>query len=539
MSDTEFRNNASSSEPNGSFNPRTRNPRQNASGARPERYTVSARDTSASAPNTGARAARRPERDAARPASNRGTEASAAQRERQRNASAGNNPRAARGELRSAGNARPAASAAQRSNRTRATGQPAPTHKQAPTAQVRVSNPAKESRTPSGSKRRSPLLFIIPIVAAAAIGFGVFNIISPAQFEVTLNGQQVTMHRGDTIATVLEQKLAEPVPGNLIAVDDSVIEEGAGEPFAATLNEEAVTDTTLRLYKEDVLTIDDGADIMEEYSTETIEVEPVRTEEGWGAIHAYVKGETGTIERRTGKTSGITVDETTKEVVNESYIMYHADTNGEKVVAITLDDGPWPGQTDEALDILEENGVKATFFVIGNQVADHPDTMKRMAEAGHQICTHTWDHAAGSGQGVNLTYMSSEEQIQEIEKGIEAIESVTGTEASRVIRAPGGNYSGSIIWTLSDYVTAEIGWDVDTEDWRLPGSDVIAQRIMSAQPGDIVLMHDGGGDRSQTLAALRIAIPYLKEQGYKFVTIDELMAYNNPVDMVKTESTEA
>ena len=134
---------------------------------------------------------------------------------------------------------------------------------------------------------------------------------------------------------------------------------------------------------------------------------------------------------------------------------------------------------------------------------------------------------------MNLTFMTSAEQIEQVTKGYEAIEAVTGNDASRVIRAPGGNYSGSIIWTLAKYVSAEIGWNVDTEDWRTPGADVIAERIMSAESGEIVLMHDGGGDRSQTVEALRTALPYLKEQGYTFITIDELLAYNNPIEMVE------
>ena len=74
-------------------------------------------------------------------------------------------------------------------------------------------------------------------------------------------------------------------------------------------------------------------------------------------------------------------------------------------------------------------------------------------------------------------------------------------------------------------VSAEIGWDIDSQDWRRPGSAAIANQIKSAWPGAIILMHDGGGDRSQTVEALKDALPYLKEQGYRFVTIDELMSY--------------
>jgi peptidoglycan/xylan/chitin deacetylase (PgdA/CDA1 family) len=198
------------------------------------------------------------------------------------------------------------------------------------------------------------------------------------------------------------------------------------------------------------------------------------------------------------------------------------------VVALTFDDGPWDESTDAILDVLEENGAKATFFTIGNQIADHTSQIQREKELGCQVCTHSWDHASGSGQGVNLTYMSDEEQTEEIQKGYEAIREVLGEEPSHVIRAPGGNYYGSIVNTLKTYVDAEIGWDVDTEDWRLPGSEAIYERIMSATDGQIVLMHDGGGDRSQTVEAVRRAVPELISQGYRLVTIDELLEYETP-----------
>ena len=150
--------------------------------------------------------------------------------------------------------------------------------------------------------------------------------------------------------------------------------------------------------------------------------------------------------------------------------------------------------------------------------------MQRARDLGCEVCTHSWDHAAGSGQGVNLTYMSAEEQVDEILKGYAAIADALGEEPSHVMRAPGGNFYDSLIDNLWPYVDAEVGWDVDTEDWRRPGADVIAQRIMSAQPGQVVLMHDGGGDRWQTVEALRQALPVLVDQGYEFVTVSELIA---------------
>ncbi|MBQ6410707.1 MAG: polysaccharide deacetylase family protein, partial [Atopobiaceae bacterium] len=164
----------------------------------------------------------------------------------------------------------------------------------------------------------------------------------------------------------------------------------------------------------------------------------------------------------------------------------------------------------------------------GEQIAWYPDQIAREKALGCQICTHTWDHASGSGQGVNITYMSADEQIWEVTEGFKAIADATGEEPSHILRAPGGNFYGDAVTNLWPYLDAEIGWDLDTEDWALPGSDAIASVLMSAQPGQVILMHDGGGDRWQTVEGLRQAMPYLVEQGYSFVTIDELLAYGVP-----------
>ena len=180
------------------------------------------------------------------------------------------------------------------------------------------------------------------------------------------------------------------------------------------------------------------------------------------------------------------------------------------------------------LNVLEQNNAKATFFTIGSQIASTPAPLKRAKEMGCQVCTHTWDHAAGSGEGVSINKMGADEQVQEVQKGYAAIKDVLGEEPAHILRAPGGNFFGDSISILWDYVDAEIGWDVDTEDWKRPGTEAIYNMIMSAKPGQVVLMHDGGGDRSQTVEALKQALPKLAEQGYKFITVDELLSYGMP-----------
>ncbi len=390
-----------------------------------------------------------------------------------------------------------------------------------------------EGATPRKRRRGGCLLGLFAVaLIAAGVATAAYFYMNPPRYNVTVNGETVTVDRGATIADVIEAGYASPVAGNLMAIDGTVATEGGGDPFAATVNGTPTTDAKTPLDRDAVVEIADGADQVE---TETVTTEAIpygtvgseRTLDAYwtGSLHVNQKGQEGERTVRTGDVSGVVIDEQTKAPVDEGYRIYTANVGEDKVIALTFDDGPWPDTTDAILDVLEANGAKATFFTIGNQVAPYAAQVKREAELGCQVCTHSWDHASGSGQGVNLTYMSAEEQVNEITQGYAAIKEVLGEEPSHVFRAPGGNYYGDIISTLAPYVDAEVGWDIDTEDWRLPGSDAIYEAIMSAKPGQVILMHDGGGDRWQTVEAVKRAVPELVAQGYRLVTVDELLAY--------------
>ena len=389
---------------------------------------------------------------------------------------------------------------------------------------------------PRKRRRRAPMVAIVLIVLAVLAGGGAYLYFNPPLYKVNVNGTERIVHSGSTLQDIVDEGFASPTAGNLLAVDGSVCVEGGGDKFEATVNGEATNDPSYVVPRHATVQFENGNDTTEEYTETTETIAHGTSGEDmssfnlyWaGSIHIYSEGEDGEQVTKTGKTSGISVTEVTKQPVDAGYHVYTADTGDDKVIALTFDDGPWGSTTSEILDILKENGAHATFFQIGNQVAENSEIEKRIADEGHQIATHTYDHASGSGNGVDLTKMSADEQVQEVEKGFSAIEDVLGTSVSRIMRAPGGNYYGSIITNLSSHVTAEIGWDVDTEDWRKPGAQSIADAIMSAKSGNVVLMHDGGGDRSQTVEGLRIALPQLVAQGYKFVTIDELLAYGMP-----------
>ena len=377
---------------------------------------------------------------------------------------------------------------------------------------------------------------VLVALLAAGGGTGVFLMWRHSQIDVTVNGTEVRMPAKSTVADAKERLSIAPPPGRLIAIDGSVISEDGGTAQTLTVDGSVIEgDDTDSYALADGMSIEiaDGTDKAEDVTEEEVRTpygeaqdEGNRDRESYwaGAIHRMSDGQEGITLVRTGAVSGISQTQEVQAPVDSGYSVYSAHPD-EKVVALTFDDGPWAGTTDEILDILEENGAKATFFVIGNQVADHADSVRRARDLGCLVCTHTWDHAAGSGQGVNLTYMDADEQVEEVTRGMQAISDALGEEAPRYMRAPGGNLYGSVINTLWPYIDAEFGWDLDTEDWRRPGSDAIEEVIMSAQPGSVILMHDGGGDRSQTVEAVRRAVPQLKAQGYRFVTVDELLAY--------------
>ena len=394
---------------------------------------------------------------------------------------------------------------------------------------------AKKKRNPLVSLKAhfgSGFSFAPIVIGVVAVALIVVMVFFPPFFKVSVNGTEYTVNAGTTVKDVVEKGYASPAAGNLLAVDGSVITQGGGTAFTATVDD-AAAEADTRLSRGNNVQVSDGADVTEDY-TETTEVVPAGTSASEttfnnyynGSIHTYSAGEDGEKVVRTGSVSGISVEEVTKQAVDAGYHHYNINTGDDKVIALTFDDGPWAETTGEILDVLKEYNAKATFFEVGTCVENHPELTQRVYAEGHQIGTHTYDHAAGGSS--NISVMSAEEQREEVSNGFAAIENALGTSINHIMRAPGGNYYGDAVSNLSDLVTAEIGWNIDTRDWARPGAEAIAEKICSALPGDVVLMHDGGGDRSQTVEALKIALPKLVEEGYSFITIDELMTYGMP-----------
>lgn len=191
-------------------------------------------------------------------------------------------------------------------------------------------------------------------------------------------------------------------------------------------------------------------------------------------------------------------------------------TNGSRlsrVVALTFDDGPW-ADTAAVLDVLKREQVHATFFLIGRQVAGGAALVRRMLAEGHMVGDHTWSHANVSGGGGLAS--------DQITSTASAIQTASGFRPC-LFRAPSGAVSPGLIGLARGLGFTTVQWDVDTNDWMLPGSSTIASRALGGvHNGSIVLMHDGGGPRAQTLAALPTVIRGLKARGYRFATVTEM-----------------
>jgi peptidoglycan-N-acetylglucosamine deacetylase len=196
-------------------------------------------------------------------------------------------------------------------------------------------------------------------------------------------------------------------------------------------------------------------------------------------------------------------------------------TNGSRSVheiALTFDDGPWY-DTPQFLDILEHYEVPATFFQIGEQVSVYGGAGgavdRRILADGDMIGDHTWNHADVAAGG---SFAAGE-----IAQAAHAIKSATGFEPC-LFRAPGGAVSGGLESEARSMGFTTIEWDVDPRDWATPGTASIYHTVTStAHNGSIILQHDGGGNRSQTLAALPQEIQFFKRQGYRFVTVTQML----------------
>lgn len=202
----------------------------------------------------------------------------------------------------------------------------------------------------------------------------------------------------------------------------------------------------------------------------------------------------------------------------------------QKVIALTFDDGPDPFETDGILEVLHEYNAKCTFFAIGKRIAAYPEVARRVINEGHELANHTYNH-------VYFKKPVSGQQIQEeLELTEKEIVKVSGKHSS-LFRPPGGMYDDTMIDVSNSMGLKPVlwSWHQDTRDWNRPGVWSISSRVIrNARNGDIVLFHDHVHGQSQTKEALKIILPELAKQGFRFVTVSELITLSD-AQQAKTE----
>ncbi|MFZ3101401.1 MAG: polysaccharide deacetylase family protein [Desulfitobacteriaceae bacterium] len=183
----------------------------------------------------------------------------------------------------------------------------------------------------------------------------------------------------------------------------------------------------------------------------------------------------------------------------------------QKVVALTFDDGPDPEFTETILDILKQKQIKATFFVVGENARQNPSLLRRMITERHEIGNHGYTHD-----------YSQRKLTEEIKQTDQSVYIATGTH-TYFYRPPGGFITKSQINVIRNQGYVVTLWSVDSRDWSNPGVNrIVSNVVQKVFPGAIVLLHDGGGFKSQTVSALEQVIDKLNEDGYRFVTLSEL-----------------
>lgn len=200
-------------------------------------------------------------------------------------------------------------------------------------------------------------------------------------------------------------------------------------------------------------------------------------------------------------------------------VLTHVNTK-DKVIALTFDDGPYPPYTQELLSVLKEKQIPATFFLVGENAAKHPELVKQLKIQGHEIALHANIHQ-------DLLKLNGKQLLENISTGKNTLETISGTKI-KYMRPPHGFKDWAVMNAIQDAGLQTVNWSIIPRDWTNPGAAVIADRVIKdAKPGAIVLLHDGDSpkgiaSREQTIKAAAVIIDELRKEGYAFVTISEL-----------------
>ena len=198
---------------------------------------------------------------------------------------------------------------------------------------------------------------------------------------------------------------------------------------------------------------------------------------------------------------------------------YHRIETSEKVVALTFDDGPDPFYTSQVLEVLDRNRIKATFFMIGQNIAGYPKIANVAYAQGHELGNHSYSHQ----RMILKPFSFIRSEIDRTDLLLRGL----GVKGDIHFRSPFGAQLIGVPYILWQRRKKNILFDVDPRDWEMQDPTVLMQRILDdVKPGSIILLHDGGGERSGTVRALEMMVPQLKMRDFRFVTVSQLITYS-------------
>lgn len=358
---------------------------------------------------------------------------------------------------------------------------------------------------------------VAPLVAAA-LAFAAFALIAHGVFTrvpVKVDGRAVYARVGETVNDVAVTA-GHAVAGDVVAVSDGrVVGRGKGGTPRVVVNGGA-SGAGGRVRSGDVITTTPGRDVVEPTAEETRAIPIPSRVIGTGALVTMEEPGSAGIQRVVvGTVSGDVIASETVLPAQPMVLRRIGDGDG-RVVALTFDDGPWPGQTDDILAVLDEFGVPATFFMVGDRVKRRPDIARRVADAGHAVGNHTYHHA-------DLTGLETSTIRSEIAGANKMITRATGKKVTW-FRPPMGQIDNRVYADLRGRKMRPVLWTVDPQDWRddSKASQIERDVLAAVRPGSVILLHDGGGDQRETIKALPRIIRRLRARGYDFVLLDDL-----------------
>ena len=354
------------------------------------------------------------------------------------------------------------------------------------------------------------------LAVAIVVGWLVGPNILGLPVEASVNGTVVDATANQRVLDVVDQVAPDALrPGDLLDVSGAIIKKGGGLAPTIWVGEREANDTDLVRWYRDIR-VRSGEDKTEPTKVTTTWERLPFQRSGSGPIPVVTEnGAVVPTEVLSGKLSGIEISRATAGEPRAPKVSYLASRGGSpKYVALTFDDGPNEGETSQILDILRREKVPATFFVLGKNAQKYPELVLREASEGHQVAMHSWSHT-------EYTKLTPPELRTDIARCSAAVEKITGF-APTWIRPPYGQVDGTVYTEITNRGLNVALWDVDPVDYSRPGMQrIINPVVYTTRPGSVVLMHDGGGNRSQTVAALPGIIGELRDAGYTFITIEQ------------------